>query len=107
MATYTTYYAAFLQPGSLWDPNKTAREQAFWDEHARYMDAIFETGVIVLGGPFADRTGSLVIVKAANANQVWEMYREDPWTIQDVMKVADVKEWTIFLDGRQAQSPAS
>jgi hypothetical protein len=34
------------------------------------------------------------------------MYREDPWTTQDVMKVADVKEWTIFLDGRQAQSPA-
>ena len=101
MAMYTTYYAAFLQPGSLWDPNKTAREQAFWDEHARYMDAIFETGVIVLGGPFADRTGSLVIVKAANANQVWEMCREDPWTTQDVMKVAEVKEWTIFLDAQQ------
>jgi uncharacterized protein YciI len=107
MATYTTYYAAFLRPGSLWDPNKTAREQPFWDEHARYMDAVFETGVIILGGPFADRTGSLVIVKADNANQVREMYREDPWTRQDVMKVADVKEWTIFLDGRQAQSPAS
>jgi uncharacterized protein YciI len=65
------------------------------------MDAIFETGVIVLGGPFADRTGALVIVKADNANQVREMYREDPWTTQDVMKVADVKEWTIFLDARQ------
>ena len=101
MATSNTYYAAFLQPGSLWDPNKTAREQAFWDEHARHMDAIFETGVIVLGGPFVDRTGALVIVKAANANQVWEMYLEDPWTTQDVMKVADVKEWTTFLDGRK------
>ena len=107
MATYTTYYAAFLRPGSLWDPNKTAREQPLWDEHARYMDALFETGVIILGGPFEDRTGALVIVKADNANQVREMYREDPWTTQDVMKVADVKEWTIFLDGRQAQSPAS
>jgi uncharacterized protein YciI len=106
MATYTTYYAAFLRPGSLWNPNKTAREQPFWDEHARYMDALFETGVIVLGGPFADRTGALVIVKADNANQVREMYREDPWTTQDVMKVDDVKEWTIFLNGRPAQSPA-
>jgi uncharacterized protein len=103
MATYTTYYAAFLRPGSLWDPAKTAREQLFWDDHARYMDALFETGIIILGGPFADRTGSLVIVKADSADQVWDMYREDPWTTQDVMKVADVKEWTIFLDGRQAK----
>ncbi len=100
MATYKTYYAAFLRPSSLWDPNKGPREQAFWDDHARYMDALFETGVIVLGGPFADRTGSLVIVKADDADQVWEMYRKDPWTTRDVLKIADVKEWTIFLDGR-------
>jgi uncharacterized protein YciI len=99
----TTYYAAFLQPGTLWDPNKTARQQPFWDDHARYMDSLFETGVIILGGPFADRTGSLVIVAADNAEQVREMFRHDPWTQRDVLVVADVKEWTIFLDGRQTQ----
>jgi uncharacterized protein YciI len=97
----TTLFAAFLRPGSLWNPEKPVREQAFWDEHACYMDGIFATGVIVLGGPFADRTGSLVIVAADNAEQVREMYRRDPWTEHDVMVIADVKEWTIFLDGRQ------
>jgi len=97
----TTYYAAFLRPGSLWGPDKPVREQAFWDEHARYMDALFETGVIILGGPFADRTGSLVIVAAESAAQVYEMYRHDPWTEHDVLVVADVKEWTIFLDARR------
>jgi uncharacterized protein YciI len=95
-----TYYAAFLRPGSLWNPDKTAREQPFWDEHARFMDALFEEGLIILGGPFADRTGSLVIVAADNAAQVYEMYRSDPWTEQDVLVVADVKEWIIFLDAR-------
>jgi uncharacterized protein YciI len=60
----TTYYAAFLRPGSLWDPEKAVREQAFWDEHARHMDSLFETGAIILGGPFADRTGAMVIVRA-------------------------------------------
>ncbi len=103
----TTLYAAFLRPGSLWDPGKSAREQAFWDDHARYMDAIFDTGVIVLGGPFADRTGSLVIVAADNAEQVREMYRRDPWSEQDVMVLGDVKEWTIFLDGRRQPSLTS
>jgi len=95
----TTYYAVIQRPGSLWDPDKTAREQPFWDDHARYIDALFETGVIVLAGPFADRTGSMLIVKADDANQAREMFREDPWATRDVLKVADVKEWTIFLDG--------
>lgn len=96
----TTFYAAFLQPGSLWDKNKTTREQPFWDEHADYMDSLFDTGVIILAGPYADRTGSMVIVKAEDANQVREMFRNDPWTTKDVLKVADVKEWIIFLDRR-------
>src|SRR5690349_3256668 len=97
----TTYYAAFLRPGARWDPTKPVREQPFWDDHARYMDALFASGVIVLGGPFADRTGSLVIVAADNAARVHELFRRDPWTERDVLVVADVKEWTIFLDARQ------
>ncbi|HEY3138740.1 MAG TPA: YciI family protein [Blastocatellia bacterium] len=100
----TTYYAAFLRPGKLWNPDKSAREQLFWDEHASFMDELFETGVIILGGPFADRSGSLVIVAADNAEQVREMYRTDPWTLHDVLVVGDVKEWTIFLDAREKQS---
>jgi len=35
----TTYYAALLRPGALWNPDKTVREQPFWDEHARFMDS--------------------------------------------------------------------
>ena len=95
---FTTYYAVFLRPGSLWDSQKSVREQPYWDDHARYMDAIFESGVVILGGPFTDGSGSMVIVKAASALDARAMYRDDPWTVHDVLVVADVKEWTIFLD---------
>jgi uncharacterized protein YciI len=97
----TTYYAAFLRPGKLWDAKKSAREQPYWDDHARYMDALFDEGKIVLGGPYADGSGSLVIVAADSAEQVRAMYRDDPWTQRDVLVVGDVKEWTIFLDARK------
>ena len=99
----TTYYATFLRPGALWNPEKAAREQPYWDDHARFMDRLFEAGVVVLGGPFADRTGSLVIVKAADAAQVREMFGSDPWTQQDVLVVGEVKEWIIFLNARERQ----
>jgi uncharacterized protein len=94
----TTYYAAFLRPGTHWEPDKTVREQPFWNEHANFMDALFEQRTIILAGPFADRSGSLVIVAADNAARVYELFRSDPWTEQDVLVVVDVKEWNIFLD---------
>jgi hypothetical protein len=27
-------------------------------------------------------------------------FEADPWTLHDVLPVADVREWTIYLDGR-------
>ncbi len=97
----TTYYAAFLRPGTRWNPDKPVREQPFWNEHASFMDSLFERGTIILAGPFADKTGSMVIVAADNAARVYEIFRSDPWTEQDVLVVVDVKEWTIFLDARE------
>jgi hypothetical protein len=63
----TTYCAAFLRPGTSWNPDKTVREQPFWNEHTRFMDSLFEQGTIILAGPFADRSGSMVNVAADNA----------------------------------------
>lgn len=96
----TTYYAVFRIPGTKWDTSKTAREQPYWDEHAQFMDALFADGAIVLGGPFADRTGSLVVVTAATAAAARVMFADDPWTTQHVLLVGEIKEWTIFLDAR-------
>ena len=97
----TTYYAAFRRPGALWNPDKTARDQLLWNEHAQFMDAMFESGAVILGGPFTDGTGSLVIVTAHSVEQVHEMFRSDPWTERDVLRMGDVKEWVIFLDARE------
>jgi uncharacterized protein len=96
----TTFYATRLRPGKLWNPDKPVREQLYWEEHAQFMDSLFEAGRVILGGPFSDRTGSLVIVTAENAAEVQELFQVDPWTEHDVLVVAEVKEWVIFLDGR-------
>ncbi len=97
---FTTYYAVRMDPGALWDPAKPAREQAFWADHARYMDALFDTGAVVLGGPYTDRTGSMVVLRARDAGHARAMFRDDPWTVHDVLVAGEVKAWTIFLDGR-------
>jgi uncharacterized protein len=93
-----TFFAVFQRPGSRWDPDRYVRDQAQWDGHARHMDALFDRGVVVLGGPFADQTGSMVIVRAQDAFEARAMFRDDPWNVEDILVVAAVKEWTIFLD---------
>ena len=96
--------AVFMRHGSRWDSDKPVREQAYWDDHAQFMDALFDAGEVVLGGPFADGTGSLVILNAESPEAARAIYRDDPWTKHDVLVVDDAKEWTIFLDSRKRES---
>ncbi|PYT05744.1 MAG: hypothetical protein DMF60_11000 [Acidobacteria bacterium] len=92
--------AVFLRPGSQWNPDKPVREQAYWDEHARFMDALFDAGTILLGGPFADGSGSMVILEAENVEAAEAIFQDDPWTQQDVLVASEAREWTIYLDAR-------
>src|SRR4051794_27773227 len=92
--------AVFQRPGSRWNPNKPVREQVYWDDHARFMDALFDAGAVILGGPFADGSGSMVILAAESVEAARAIFQNDPWNQQDVLVAAEVKEWTIFLDAR-------
>jgi uncharacterized protein YciI len=38
-------------------------------------------------------------------DEVRSWFEADPWTVHDVLPVADVREWTIFLDGRGTPKP--
>lgn len=94
------YIVVFLRPGSKWNAALPVREQAYWDEHARFMDALFDEGRVILAGPFVDRSGSMVILSVESAEEARAIFREDPWAKQDILVAHDAKEWTIFLDAR-------
>jgi len=92
--------AVFLKPGARWDHSKGVREQANWDEHARFIDDLFERGVILMVGPFtSEGTGALAILNVETAAEARAIYAQDPWAHQQILVTADAKEWTIFLDG--------
>ena len=89
-----------MAPGSRWNPAVGSRGQRLWDEHAAFMDGLFARGLIELAGPLADGSGALVVVRSESADEVRREFEADPWSVHDVLPVADVREWTIFLDGR-------
>ena len=89
-------------PGPAWVAGKTVREQPYWDQHATFMDPLFENGMVVLGGPFADTTGSLVIVEAENEQEVADLFANDPFVLHDIFVLRLLKQWLLFLDARKA-----
>ena len=86
--------------GSAWNSNKPVRQQELWEEHAAFMDAMFEAGVIILAGPFADESGSMIIMYSESAEAARSVFLGDPWSQHNILAPRDVKEWTIFLDSR-------
>jgi uncharacterized protein YciI len=96
-------FAVLRQPGPAWIQGKPTRQQPLWDEHAAFMDRIFETGAILLAGPYADHSSTLLIIQAEDEAAVQTMFRDDPWTVQQILDAGQAREWTIFLDSRQRE----
>ena len=96
-------FAIFFSPGRAWVPGKTSREQPYWAEHAAFMDKLFEDGTVILGGPYADYTGLLVIIEALHEAEAHELFEQDPFVLHEIVRISSIHEWLIFLDARHKQ----
>jgi uncharacterized protein len=97
----STLFLVFRDPGPSWVPGVPTRRQPLWDEHAVFMDALFEQGRVVLGGPYADYSRALVIVQARDVEEASALFRDDPWEKAGILVPSEVVEWTVFLDSRR------
>ena len=95
-----TLFLVFRNPGTSWVAGLSSRKQPLWDEHALFMDRLFDQGRIVLGGPYADYSRVLLVVQAGDKNEASELFRDDPWTIRSILVESEIIEWSIFLDSR-------
>ena len=59
-----TYFVVTMEHGAAWDDGRGIREQAGWDAHADFMDALVDEGFVVLGGPLGDGHRALLVVEA-------------------------------------------
>ncbi len=94
-------FVLLWEPGPAWVAGKTVREQPFWDEHAVFMDQLFADGLVVMGGPFADASGSMVIFEAESEQVVADLFERDPFAIHGIAVRRLLKPWLLFLDARR------
>ena len=92
------YYLVKLARGPAWDHSRGRREQDRWDEHAAFMDALVEEGVIVLGGPVGDVDGehTLHVVDVESEAAIRARLADDPWA-NDLLTIESVEPWWVWL----------
>lgn len=90
--------------GGPWDWTRDLRGQAGFDDHARFVDGLVDSGFIVLGGPLQGEREVLIIVGATSENTVRRRFADDPW-IRSGMLTLTVQRWTILLDGLKGCLP--
>jgi uncharacterized protein YciI len=80
-------------------------EQPGWDEHAAYIDELIERGIFVMGGPFADQSGSLSLLENVTEHEALELIAEDPFVANGVFELEEVRAWNIFVDELTPRAP--
>ena len=71
-------YVVRVRRGGPWDWSRDMRQQAGWDEHARFMDGLVEAGFVVMAGPLEGDRETLWIVEAESKDAIRETMAEDP-----------------------------
>jgi uncharacterized protein YciI len=89
-------------PGADWVHGIDTREQRLWDEHAAFMDDVYERGHVVLAGPIMGGAGEAVLVMEAGSEEsIRELFADDPWCRDaDILGVGRIREWRLFFDAR-------
>jgi uncharacterized protein YciI len=92
------YYLVTLAKGPAWEHALGRREQRGWDEHAAFMDALAEEGVVVLGGPVGEGDGevTLLVVDVDSGAAIRGRLADDPW-MDTVLTIASVEPWSVWL----------
>ncbi len=100
-------YVMTSTAGARRDLTKGTREQPFWDEHAAFIDRLVDEGFIVMGGPFVDEGGAMLVVRAENEDEVRARTKHDPWYVNEILHLQSIKRWVIFIDEWHAHAEPS
>jgi len=73
-------------------------DQPGWNEHAAFIDELVARGTMVMGGPFADNSGSLIVLQNVGEQEVHDLVVADPFIANGVFVLEDVRAWNVYVD---------
>lgn len=91
-----TYYTIHLTKGEQWQEGKSILQQDL-KAHGRYMKQLFDSGTLIMAGPYADSDEALIILNVESREAALEILKHDPATMNKIFK-ATLHEWVIPFD---------
>jgi len=80
------YYAVLLRRGPNWPTDSSSPQAAHLRAHKKYMVNLFESGAILVGGPYPDLSGAVLILKADDAAHAEKLIGSDPAVRHDLFE---------------------
>jgi uncharacterized protein YciI len=81
------------------------REQDGWDDHARYMDSLFDDGFVLMVGPLEGERETLWIIEAESDAAIRQRLAEDPWAANGMLRPVRIERWNVLLDATPPRPP--
>ncbi|PTR26618.1 hypothetical protein C8K36_105191 [Rhodococcus sp. OK519] len=72
---------------------KSAQRDDHRTDHRAWLADLVRRGIVHSSGPFADGGGALMMVEAADAEDVNSLFDQDPFAKRDLVQARVVREW--------------
>ena len=90
------YFVLFHTPGVNWIDSLPFREQPGVMDHVQYMATFLEQKKLVMGGPFLDNSGGMMIYNCETIEEAQKIANDDP-TVKSGLLNVEVKQWMVAM----------
>jgi uncharacterized protein len=99
-----SYFAVIREAGPAWAAGGIFQQPSV-TEHAAFMNALREQGLILFGGPLAGteegRVRVLLIMNADSEVEINRRLADDPWVPTEQLLTASIEPWKILVGAEQ------
>ena len=90
------FFVVLYTTGEAWDANKEFYDQAYFDDHSKFLGKLRKEKTIITGGRYADK--GMLIIKASDEKAANKIMEEDVSVKNKTFKF-ELHELDIFYEG--------
>ena len=105
-----SYFAVIREAGPGWTDGHGTMGQPGVGDHAAFMNALADDGVVLFAGPLAGteqgRLRALLVIEAESEAEINRRLADDPWASPGQLVITSIEPWNIIV-GAQRLSAVS
>ena len=96
------FYVLIHSPGPQWQEGVPFREQPGVGEHVGYMRGLLDQGLILMGGPFLDDSGGMMVARTTDPDEARRIAHDDP-SVKNGLLLVTVRPWMVPMSALDLQ----